>query len=108
METKSYQYRIEEAAKEAKTRKELVEKVDAIVAEIVNEDPRLYGIGRKIAGYGTWHMTLWLNEYRFGEGLKGKLEQHYLVTNDEDKEFTLADFEEIINDTCQEYAYDQF
>lgn len=104
----TYQYRIEEAAEKAATRTELVNMVNDIVEEITNEDPRMWGIGRKIAGYGTWHMTLWVNEYRFGTDLAASLNTKYISTHDEEKEFTLADFREIIDDVCQEMAHEKF
>ena len=104
----TYQYRLEQAAKDAETRIELMNEVDCIVEDILKEDERLWGIGRKIAGYGTWHMTLWVNEYQFGHDLAGRLNYKYIVTHDEDKKFTLDDFEEIINDVCQEFAYEKF
>lgn len=104
----TYETRLKEAANNAATRIELMDTVKDIVAEIINEDDRLWGIGRKIAGYGTWKMTLWVNEYRFGTELAKRLNDRYIVTHDEDKKFTLEDFAEIIDDVCQEFAYEIF
>lgn len=108
MITFTYQYRLEQAAQDAESKEELLDKVDCIVYDILQEEYRLWGIGRKYAGYGTWHMTLWVNEYRFGRDLAGMLNRLYIITHDEDKVFTLYDFEDVIFDTCWEFAYDKF
>ena len=105
---KTYEERLVEAGLDSKTRVELTDKVNTIVADILNTDSRLWSINRKISGYGTWRVSLWLNEYHFGQELSERLMSRYFITHDEDKQFTLADFNDIIDEVCQEYAYDKF
>lgn len=104
----TYQHRLEEAAKEAENKSQLMHKVNCVIFDMLQEDECLWGIGRQIAGFGTWRMTLWVNEYAFGHDLAERLNNHYIVTHDEDKVFTLYDFEDIISDVCWEYALYKF
>lgn len=104
----NYQTRLERAAAVAATTSELQNEVYCIVDDILDTDAHLWGIGREFAGYGTWRMRLWVNEYGFGRDLAKELNNHYIVTHDEDREYTLYDFQEIITDVCWQFALDRF
>jgi len=108
MKTTTTQEQIAQLAEKAESRKQLIEDVDEVVNELMQADNRLWGINREIAGYGTWKVSLWLNEYHFGSDLSKAIMGRHIVTHDEDKQFGISDFEDIVRDACQEYAYENF
>ena len=68
---------------------------------ITESDSAFYGIERRLAGYGTWRARInFANEYHYGEGI-AHLMKHVpaIITHDEDKEFTLEDFAEDIEES---------
>lgn len=101
----TYQQRIE-ALSECKTTFELLDKVQPIINDIMHEDEMLYSINRCWVYYGTWQAQLWTNEYRFGKQLSELLIKKKIITHDEDKQFTIDDFEDVIRECVEEYAYD--
>lgn len=105
MKLPTYQKRIE-ALSECKTMIELMNKVQPIINDIIHEDKMLYSIHKIWTYYGTWKVTFIPNKYRFGEQLSEKLMKHKLTTHDEDKQFTIDDFEDVIRECIEEYAYD--
>lgn len=106
MKNLTLEEKIIEIAKKAKTRVELVEKVNSIVEEAVSTDESLYSINRSLTGYGTWKCDMWCNEYHFGENIKKMIEKKFFITHDEEKEFSINDFKDMINDVFQEFAYE--
>lgn len=95
-------------AEKANTRNELAEVCDFFIEEFMNSDERVYSIGKSFSGYGTWKIKLWLNEYHFGFQLKERIEKRYIITHDPDKEPTIYDFREIIDDVISEMAYENW
>lgn len=73
--------------------------------EVLNEDDRLICTQRRWVYYGTWRITLFVNEYRFGNVLADRLRKISMITHDEDKDFTLADLEEEIYDCIHDFMY---
>lgn len=105
---KTYQERIEVMAEKAETMVQLLNDVQSIVDEIMNEDSRLWATTKRMTGYGTWRVTLFVNKYQFGNDLAEELNNIAVITHDEDKEYTLADLEEEIRDCVESFAYARY
>lgn len=93
-------------AERAETQNQLYEVISEIIEEIMETDERLYSVEKEMSGYGTWKVKLWLNEYHFGNELKRRIEKKYLITHDPDREYTIEDFEDRIDDVISEFAYE--
>lgn len=76
------------------------------VEEILNEDDRLIDTQKTWCSYGTWKVTLFVNEYRFGSVLAERLRKISVITHDEDKVFSLSDLEEEITNCVDDFMYD--
>lgn len=90
-------------------------RLDKFFDEIMGTDDGLYSIYRRHeSSYCTWRINLELNEYHFGSKLAEALlitpsrTKTSIITHDEDKEFTLEDFEEILRESYDEFIYDVF
>lgn len=107
MKTQTYEQRLKEAADKAKTRVEYDTAVEEIVEEMKQTDEQLYNIEKRWCNYGTWRVTLWVNEYLFGSELKEYIADHLsIITHDEEREWkTLADIEEEFYDCVTDYAF---
>lgn len=108
MKNNTYQNRLIEIADNSANFYELMKNVQSVIDEIVNEDSRLFSVEKQWCGYGTWKLTCFVNEYRFGEELAEILRESYGLTHDEDKEYVIADLEEEITERIQNYAYSKF
>lgn len=75
---------------------------------ILESDSAFYGIERRLVGYGTWQAKInFANEYYFGEGIAHLLTHvSSIITHDEDKEFTLEDFSEDIEEELVDFISD--
>lgn len=73
-------------------------------------DPAFWGIEKRLAGYGTYRACInFANEYHFGRRLAESLKKDTgsIITHDEDKQFTLNDFEDKIDDVCFDIISDE-
>lgn len=104
MKTETYEERIKEIA-ESSEYVELLERTTSVIEEILIEDDSLFSCDKNWVYYGTWKVTLFVNEYRFGNELAEKLRKISIITNDEDKEFEISDLENEIRECVEEYAY---
>ena len=108
MKTYTYEERIKVVAESSKTFNELMERTNSIIEEILKEDDSLFCTNKRWVYYGTWKVTLFVNEYRFGAELAEKLRKVSVITHDEDKEFEISYLEEEIRECVEEYAYSLF
>ena len=108
MKTYTYEERIKVIAESSANFNELMERTKSIIEEILKEDERLFSADKRWVYYGTWKVTLFVNEYRFGDELAEKLRKISIITHDEDKEFEIKDLEEEIRECVEEYAYSLF
>lgn len=108
MKTYTYEERIKVIAETSANFNELMERTNSIIEEILKEDDSLFDAGKRWVYYGTWKVTLFVNEYRFGSELAEKLRKISVITHDEEKEFTIKDLEEEIREIVEEYAYSLF
>lgn len=76
------------------------------VEEILNEDDILISSQKTWCYYGTWRVTLFVNEYRFGSVLAERLRKISVITHDEYKVFSLSDLEEEITNCVDNFMYD--
>ena len=103
MKTLNYQQKIE-ALKGIENKIEQYTAIDGIVSEMMDENERVWSINRRWQSYGTWKVSLWVNEYTWGHELATEINRRcYFITHDEDKEFELSDFETLVGDICSEY-----
>lgn len=102
---RTYQERVIEAVKQAKTYKEQYNVVEEIVNEMLQEEDWAINVTRTWKSYGTWSIRLWVNTSHFGQELAESLKTVSIITHDEDKEFTPADLAEYIMENVQEWAY---
>jgi len=106
MENRTYEQRAIELGKNASTRNECYVLAQSLVGEIMNTDDRLWSINRNWETYGTWRITLWMNEYEFGRNFAAH--KFSIITHDEDAKFSIKSFEEDINDYVSEIVTDAF
>lgn len=87
------------------TNAELMGKVYDLVEMIKSTDERLLSVSKKLTGYGTWKSVGFVNEYHFGEDLAKIIEKALTgtITHDEEKEFTISDFEEKLEEAIYQY-----
>lgn len=103
MKILNYQQRIE-ALKGIENKIEQSAAIDSIVSEMMNENKRVWAINRHIQSYGTWKISLWVNEYTWGHELAAEIKRRcYIITHDEDKEFEMSEFETKLGDICSDY-----
>lgn len=86
---------------------QLAEAVIELVDDILNTDTSLLNISKVRSGYGTYKSACFANEYHFGDVLADLIRAAIdgRITHDEDKEFTVAEFDEALNDIIFEYLY---
>lgn len=108
MKTETYEERIKKIAESSEYVHELLERTAAVIEEILLEDESLFSCDKNWVYYSTWKVTLFVNEYRFGNELAEKLRKISIITNDEDKEFEISDLEDEIWECVEEYAYSLF
>lgn len=99
------QDQLKEQAKKCSTKNELIQVVDNITREVINTDNAFWGIDKSRSGYGTWKVKIdFINEYHYGRKLAESLlnETGYIITHDEEREFTMEDFK----DNIEEAVYD--
>ena len=80
---------------------QVLELADKYTDLIINTDARMLGVHKRISGYGTWKARIdFANEYHFGQKIKELLtiDLPSIITHDEDKEFTVEDWEEDIQE----------
>ena len=108
MKTITYEQRLKEAVEKAKTMVEYDTAVEEIVEEMKQTDEQLYSIEKRWCYYGTWRVTLWVNEYLFGSELKEYIADHLsIITHDEEREWkTLADIDKEFYECVTDYAFD--
>lgn len=101
---------MKEAAAKAKTRVEYDREVEAILEEMKQTDEHLYAIDKRWCSYGTWRVTLWVNEHLFGSELKKYIADHLrIITHDEEREWkTLDDIYDEFYDCVTDYAFELF
>ncbi len=104
----NYEERVREVAEKAETRNEMYNNLQEVINDIMNEDTMLISTDKKLKGYGTWEVTLWVNEYRFGENLKKALNGVRVITHDEDRIFTVEDLRDEVTEAVEEFAYELF
>lgn len=102
-----YLFEILEKDKGKFTIRDLSEKVDALVEQIIRSDDSVLSVRKEWKGYGTWRSVGFANSYTFGGVLAGILTKALTnrITHDEDKEFVVADFEEDIEEVLFEHLY---
>lgn len=90
--------------------KTILNKIDPIIYSAINDtDPAFWSVDKKWVGHGTWKGYIWLNEYHWGENLYKYILnacKKGIITHDEDKEFTLEDFADEIEDAMTSFAQD--
>lgn len=82
---------------------------DMLVLHIVNSDPRVLSCDRRLAnGYCTWRISIFANEYYFGQELGNILNTIYITTHDEDKDFHPEDLREDIDEKVSEWLVEKW
>lgn len=87
---------------------ELIQEVSNFTDFIIKQqDETLLSVSKGWSGYGTWKASVFVNEYHYGDNLAGIIGSaiNGKITHDEDKEFTLEDFRERLEDEIFEYIY---
>ena len=80
---------------------QVLELADKYTDLIINTDARMWGVNKRLSGYGTWKARIdFANEYHFGQKIKELLtiDLSSIITHNEDKEFTVKDWEEDIQE----------
>lgn len=91
------------------TKRQVYAVSDDLVTEIIGTDPRLLSCNRRHAnGYCTWRISLFANEYYFGNELGAILNSIYVTTHDEDKDFTPEDLREKIDEKVTEFLVEKW
>lgn len=105
MKTETVQETLLKLFKNAQTMIERIDVCDAIAADIINTDSVLISADKEWRSRGTWRVGLWMNEHHFGKELAEYLMRRaYILTHDEDIEWTLEDLREHIEDYVYEFA----
>lgn len=104
----NYNDEILKAVNSAKTVNQLLELTDSISERIEAENSDLICVNKKWVNYGTWKLTLFVNEYYFGEELTNILTKISKITHNEDAEFSPRDLHDEISNAIFEYAYKLF
>lgn len=110
MRITTIQERLHDECIKANSINELMSITSHLTSEIVETDNIFLSVDKHWCGYGTWKTSAFANEYHFGEDLakaiKNALSGH--ITHDEDKEFTISDFQDEISDAVFTLANDYF
>ena len=95
--------------KNAETRVEVYDIVKSTKNEFTMEMqdcPQCWSVYSRWTGYGTWRVSLWLNNYHFGDRMASY--DFSFITHDEDKVndhgFSVEDFQGQLEEYLQEYA----
>lgn len=74
---------------------------------ITQQDEALLSVSKGWSSHGTWKASVFANKYHYGDNLAKIIEKSIngTVTHNEDKEFTLEDFRERLEDEIFEYIY---
>lgn len=84
------------------------EKVSEFVDFLINQqDTHLLDVSKSWKGRGTWQSVCFANKYHYGEELENVLNKaiNGRITHDEEKDFTLEEFRQRINDEIFEIIY---
>lgn len=82
---------------------------DLLVFDIINSDPRVLSCDRRRDnGYSKWRISIFANEYHFGNELAAILNSIYVTTHDEDKDFTPEDLREDIDVKVTEWLVEKW
>lgn len=92
----------------AKSKNELMNRLQPIIQNVLATDNALLSVQRSKCGYGTWRIQLFVNEYHFGNELTTDLLKLCITTNNEDKVFSISDFEDQITEYIENFAYFYF
>lgn len=104
MKTETVQENLLKLFKEAQSMSEKIDITDAIAADIINTDSVFISVEREHFR-NQYKIKLWMNEYHFGKELSEYLMRRaYILTHDEDTEWTLEDLREHIEDYTYEFA----
>ena len=110
MRTLTIQKRLHDKCIKADSIKDLMSITSDFTAEIIETDWIFLSVEKHFCGYGTWKTSAFANEYHFGrelaEAIKEVLSGH--ITHDEEKVFTLADFQDEIAEAVFDLANDYF
>lgn len=110
MRITTIQERLHDECIKANSINELMSITSHLTSEIVETDNIFLLVNKHWCGYGTWKTSAFANEYHFGrelaEAIKEALSGH--ITHDEEKVFTLADFQDEIAEAVFELANDYF
>lgn len=87
--------------------KELHNKVSDLVDEILKVENSFLEVDKQWVSYGTWKSKPFVNEYYFGKELAELIEKSLKgkITHDEEKQFTIEEFRERLEDNIYEYLY---
>lgn len=111
MTSLTYEQRIKEIAEDSATRKTFEAKVKPLIDEIFEDDAsRSYVLSKDRCGYGTWKVTIWLSDIKFGPNMKTFIETLFgFITHDEERQWTtLKDVESDLRELIEEFAFWQF
>lgn len=83
------------------------EKAHELAEMIVNDEANMISVGKKRFTYGCWRSYGHANRYYFGEELAELIEKalHSSITHEEDTEYSVPDFEQVIAELIIEKAY---
>ena len=87
---------------------EMMQEVDGFTQHLIeSQDKALLSISKGWSGHGTWKVSVFVNEYHYGEKLTSLLEKaiNGATTHSEDKEFTIEEFTEKISDEIYEHLF---
>lgn len=104
----NYNDEIINAVNSAKNVNQLLEQTDLIAERIEAENSAFISVNKKWVNYGTWKLTLFVNQYHFGEELTNILTKISKITHNEDAEFSPCDLHGEISNAIFEYAYKLF
>lgn len=105
MTNNNYEQRLKSIAEQSQNFNDLMNNIEPVIYEIINEDDRLLSVNKNWCYYGTWKVSIFANEYTFGEELSKVLEKISIITHDEDKDFTIADLADEIREAVEEHIY---
>jgi hypothetical protein len=93
----------------AETRADVYDIVNGMSNEFmmaVQDCPQCWSVNTRWTGYGTWRVSLWLNNYHFGDRMASY--DFSFITHDEEKvlnnEFSCEDFQRQLDEYLQDYA----
>ena len=83
------------------------EKAHELAEMIVNDDANMISVSKKLITYGYWRSYGHANRYYFGDELAEVIERalNSSRTHDENKEYSVSDFEQVIAELIIEKAY---